>query len=431
MLLSAVLCIWLCFALMLASRWVKAKSLQAAITTELYRLSVNLTATELRPALPSGFGNCKIPLNVHSACVDTTEAQTPAPPCPLEDLSRDCDLLKVSHGYDQELDAEEIEFPLAFGMKMHTSPEQAEQLLRTIYRPHNVYCIHVDKKALDGVFSTMQSIAACFSNVFLTDRVNFIYAGFETVKVELMLMECALRSRVKWKYYLNLAGQEFPLRTNLEMVHIFKLLNGTNDISSFPMPDRLQKRVSHVYQVKDNKMVKTSVPKDPPPFEVEIRKGTQYGSFSRDFVTFLFRDKLARSVIDFFSDTYSPDETVWATINASPGAPGGFEGFVKHTPDNEHLSRAVAWKGSDLYECHGIHVRSVCIFSRWDLPWLLRQPNLVVNKLVLQEDEVPLQCLEAVLRQRAATRTVTVDELYVRDLPYMRNRQEQQPGSSR
>ena len=33
-----------------------------------------------------------------------------------------------------------------------------------------------------------------------------------------------------WRYYINLAGSAFPLKTNAELVQILKLYNGTNDI---------------------------------------------------------------------------------------------------------------------------------------------------------------------------------------------------------
>jgi len=42
-------------------------------------------------------------------------------------------------------------FGLAFTIKIYTNPEQADQLLRTIHKPHNVYFIYVDKKAETNV----------------------------------------------------------------------------------------------------------------------------------------------------------------------------------------------------------------------------------------------------------------------------------------
>ena len=47
-----------------------------------------------------------------------------------------------------------------------------------------------------------------------------------------MLQE-ALNSSIPWKYHLSMSGQEFPLRTNLEMVQILRNLNGSNDIENY------------------------------------------------------------------------------------------------------------------------------------------------------------------------------------------------------
>ncbi|XP_072048535.1 beta-1,3-galactosyl-O-glycosyl-glycoprotein beta-1,6-N-acetylglucosaminyltransferase-like [Amphiura filiformis] len=42
---------------------------------------------------------------------------------------------------------EEEEFPIAYSILTHKNAAQTERLLRSIYQPQNVYCIHVDLKA--------------------------------------------------------------------------------------------------------------------------------------------------------------------------------------------------------------------------------------------------------------------------------------------
>ena len=42
---------------------------------------------------------------------------------------------------------EEKQFPIAFGLTIHKSARLFERILRAIYMPNNVYCIHVDKKS--------------------------------------------------------------------------------------------------------------------------------------------------------------------------------------------------------------------------------------------------------------------------------------------
>ncbi|KAK7116454.1 hypothetical protein V1264_002132 [Littorina saxatilis] len=400
--------------------------LQNEIKTELDRLSAELsepseTASSTRQRRDDGkFSNCRIPTDIRKVCLNMAWVTDRGLHCPLEQLSKNCTLLKKLHGYEKPVEREEVEFPLAFGLKMHTSPVQAEQLLRAIYRPHNIYCIHVNKVADDAVFRVMTNIASCFPNVITTERVHVAYATYDSVLAEQTAMACALGSTVDWKYYLNLAGQEFPLRTNLEMVRILKMLNGTNDIESYPMPDRHQRRVTYSWVRQGGQIRNTSLPKRPPPFKVEIRTGLQYSSFSRAFVTTVFNDDSVRLLMDYFIDTYSPDETVWATVNQLPWIPGGYSFHVKHNPDNQHVSRAIARKYEYTYKCKGEYVRQVCIFTRADLPWLLRQPNLFANKFLLEMDSQAVACLEAVVNQRVRSRRVFLDHSYYSSLPHVR-----------
>ena len=43
-------------------------------------------------------------------------------------------------------------------------------------------------------------------------------------------MKDLLDTSVKWKYFINLASQAFPLKTNEEIVEILKTFNGGNDV---------------------------------------------------------------------------------------------------------------------------------------------------------------------------------------------------------
>ena len=43
-------------------------------------------------------------------------------------------------------------------------------------------------------------------------------------------MAALWRMRSKWRYFINLTGQEFPLKTNKELVKILKAYRGANDI---------------------------------------------------------------------------------------------------------------------------------------------------------------------------------------------------------
>ena len=110
---------------------------------------------------------------------------------------------------------------------------QVERLLRAIYRPQNSYCIHVDSKSGDAFKKALAAIAQCFDNVFLASRsLDVQWGRFSVLEADLICMEDLWQASATWKYFINLTGQEFPLKTNAELVKILKVFNGANNIQS-------------------------------------------------------------------------------------------------------------------------------------------------------------------------------------------------------
>ena len=147
-------------------------------------------------------------------------------------LTADCTTFKDKRGYIMSsLTKLEADFPIAYSLLMFKDVQQAELLLRAIYRPQNIYCIHVDNKSDDDIFVVMKKISDCFENVFMApERIDVRWGTFSVLEPELVCMEELLKRHKNWKYFINLTGQEFPLRTNYELVRILMTYNGANDI---------------------------------------------------------------------------------------------------------------------------------------------------------------------------------------------------------
>lgn len=131
-----------------------------------------------------------------------------------------------------------------------------ERMLRAIYAPQNIYCVHVDTKSTASVQAAVAGIVSCLPNVFMVSQpVRVIYAGWSRVQADLNCMADLYNSSIQWRYFINLCGQDFPLKTNLEIVRMLKSLWGYNSMESEKMPDRKLRRVRYVYHV-DNEAVK-------------------------------------------------------------------------------------------------------------------------------------------------------------------------------
>ena len=144
-------------------------------------------------------------------------------------LTSDCPTFLRQKGYiTWETSKEEAEFPIAYGILVFKHFEQVERLLRLIYRPQNFYCVHVDVKSPKVMHEAMGCLARCLPNV-MKSTVAFDVKWGRAMYAELQCMKDLWVAK-KWKYYINLTGQELPLKTNRELVHVLRSLNGSNDI---------------------------------------------------------------------------------------------------------------------------------------------------------------------------------------------------------
>ena len=127
---------------------------------------------------------------------------------------------------------EERAFPLAYSVVLYKEAVQVENLLRAIYRPSNYYCIHVDRSSNPLVISDIRAIVRCLPNVIVASRlVDVEWGKFSETEAELVCMKDLLQKYKNWKYFINLTGQEYPLKTNLQIVRILQAFKGANDIA--------------------------------------------------------------------------------------------------------------------------------------------------------------------------------------------------------
>ncbi|XP_069034290.1 beta-1,3-galactosyl-O-glycosyl-glycoprotein beta-1,6-N-acetylglucosaminyltransferase-like [Embiotoca jacksoni] len=329
------------------------------------------------------------------------------------DATQDCRKFKLSRNYFTfPLSKEEEDFPLAYSMVVHHKVQNFERLLRAIYTPQNIYCIHVDIKSEASVFAAIRAIASCFPNVFMVSQaVNVVYSGWPRVQADLNCMADLYHAKTKWKYFINLCGQDFPLKTNLEIVRMLRSLKGGNSLESEKMPNEKKWRVTIVHQIVNGKIQRTGNAKEPPPFNVPILSGNAYIVVNRGYIRSVLEDRRIQALLKWAKDTYSPDEFIWATIQRIPGVPGSKWPNPKHDmTDMNAVARLVKWnlhEGSQgsleaaYPECQGNHVRQICVYGVGDLQWMLEQHHLFANKFDMDTDPITVYCLEKYLRKTA------------------------------
>ncbi|XP_017261169.3 beta-1,3-galactosyl-O-glycosyl-glycoprotein beta-1,6-N-acetylglucosaminyltransferase 3-like [Kryptolebias marmoratus] len=308
------------------------------------------------------------------------------------------------------LSEEENNFPIAFSMVIHEKIEMFERLLRAIYAPQNIYCVHVDQKSPPQYQRAVKGIVSCFPNVFIASKTeHVVYTSWSRVQADLNCMEDLLKSHVPWKYLLNTCGTDFPIKTNREMVTALKALNGRNSLETEATNSYKKLRWQFHHNVT-NIVTRTKVKKSPPPISSPMFQGSAYFVVSRAFVKHVMKDREVQDFMEWEKDTYSPDEHFWATLQRMPSVPKSVSANVKHdVSDMLALVRVVKWlylagdvrKGAPYQPCRGAYRRAICVYGAGDLLWILRQHQLFANKFDPAVDDVAIRCLESVLRFRA------------------------------
>ncbi|XP_002733438.1 beta-1,3-galactosyl-O-glycosyl-glycoprotein beta-1,6-N-acetylglucosaminyltransferase-like [Saccoglossus kowalevskii] len=311
-------------------------------------------------------------------------------------LTKNCTSFAHKRGYySKPVTNEELEFPLAFGIYIYRSVYQVEQLLRIIYRYHNVYCIHIDENSSSEFKTIILSIARCFENIVLAPIFYPIkWGSMNIVRAELVCQKELLLKNKSWKYYLNVCGQDFPLKTNLEIVRILQLYGGKNDIQTSAYVDEV--RAKFVY-VEDEKSIENTwlIKSEPRPTAIKrIHKGSLFVALARRFVFFLQNSKISKDWLNWLNDSYIPDESFTQTLARLPNAPGG--------PNNhespEMLTRYVLWNGE--VKCDGYWYHDVCVFSWRHLQIYPSRHELFANKFFPDYDPIVTNCLEELLENR-------------------------------
>ncbi|XP_072258379.1 beta-1,3-galactosyl-O-glycosyl-glycoprotein beta-1,6-N-acetylglucosaminyltransferase 3-like [Pyxicephalus adspersus] len=325
-------------------------------------------------------------------------------------LTADCQKFKDYRKYlTIPMDKKEEDFPIAYSMVIHENIEMFERLLRAIYVPQNIYCVHVDEKSPVQFKEAVKAITSCFDNVFVASKTEkVIYASWSRVQADLNCMEDLLKSNIQWKYLINTCGSDFPIKSNAEIVHVLQTLNGKNTMESEKPSQIKLNRWKYHFKV-DNSISKTDIEKMPPPITTPMFTGSAYIVVSRDFVKYIFEDSQVQQFINWTKDTYSPDEHLWATLNRMPGVPGSSPSHGKYEQsDMNAKARMVKWsydegdisKGAAYPLCTGIHRRAVCVYGAGDLSWLIKQHHLFANKFDPKVDNTALQCMEEYLRHK-------------------------------
>uniref|UniRef100_A0A3Q0KU07 Putative glycosyltransferase 14 family member n=2 Tax=Schistosoma mansoni TaxID=6183 RepID=A0A3Q0KU07_SCHMA len=297
-----------------------------------------------------------------------------------------CEQFKLFYGHSVNLSKEEEQFPLAFSIAIHQSTKQVSRLLRLIYRPHNLYCIHVDSKSPQTLYDDVLHSAKCFGpNIIVVNRsesVNVQWGYYSILEVFLLCADKLLNNTdYMWKYILNVNGQELPLRTNWELVAALKAINGSNVVEGLGPRFNRNRWPNKTFE-----------------FPIVWNKGSFYMALKREFIQFYKTDLKSQKILDAIKSEKHlqkhPDELYFPTLNHNPqfGAPGACINNDKKNLSSPFIARYVNWGKQNCLSQHTR--RTVCIIGKAHLPFIPSRMEFFVNKFQENFQPIAYDCTE-------------------------------------
>ena len=310
--------------------------------------------------------------------------------------------------------SEEQSFPIAYILIVYTNPLQIVRFLKTIYRPHNLYCIHPDPSSGGHFADIFHSISKCLDNVFVASHLAEVYYGHRSIlEAQINCYKHLLRyPEQRWHYTINLCGRELPLKTNRDIVNILQRANGSSIIRPVKI-DTMTKQLRFTTKrgLKESKVSKKSVPSHtniilpPVPHDLQLYKSLTYNALSRNFITFLFTNQTSLDLLEWIRDAGKPEEHFYATMYMVPSAPHGHEPPLTNNFNVINCFWVNTHDTASLKSCSGKVVHDLCIASSGDLHKVYMtsiRPGtyMFFNKYFMDEDHIVMDCMEERLVER-------------------------------
>ncbi|CAB3405643.1 unnamed protein product [Caenorhabditis bovis] len=313
-------------------------------------------------------------------------------------------ICEVIHKYykfaDNPISEEEENYPLSFGLVVYKNIVQVILQLSIFYQPQHLFCITVDEASSTNYKNAMRKLPSCFPNMKVAIGEKSEWGSFGILKNVYSCFDYLTKADHDWKYYQYLSGTDLPLRTNLEMVRIFKALNGSinTDVEEF-----------EVDRYKNMEGVLPPVP---------VYKSSMSVLVPREAANFIVKNHRVRRLLQYLKATWIPDESFWTSVAGSPKilpVPGSFRArdifwlrkhFRLRAPEKNtvdyvgtsYIGRYQVWAWQK--ECYGKLKDWSCVFGVGDIEEVVTRPEMIAHKLYIDFEPAGMMCLFKEIRRR-------------------------------
>jgi len=200
---------------------------------------------------------------------------------------------------------------------VHNNPAQFERLFGALNHPQNLFVIHVDSKSSAEVHQAAAKLASTHSNLHVLPARDVRWACWSVMETTLKAMEWLRALDDSWQYFSNLSGQDFPLKSQEQILAALQQTPERNYIHHIdPLTDWVDgpDRIRYVRFELPGMKSGMSIPKlrwnrwKSFLGETQYHGGSSYFTLSRTMCEQILDSELLPSYRRFFRHTFSSDE---------------------------------------------------------------------------------------------------------------------------
>ncbi|WP_395945983.1 beta-1,6-N-acetylglucosaminyltransferase [Brevundimonas sp.] len=217
---------------------------------------------------------------------------------------------------------------IAYLLLVHRFPDQFERLFKAIHHPAHHYVVHVDANADASVAAQIETFLSAYPNAAMLERRPALWGGYSLVDAELRGMAKLLEMGADWEFFINLSGQDFPLKSQ-SFIRAFLARNRGKEfiraVNQAIVRSDTMNRVRHYVIERRNRVVRTPFPR---PFLRGMTPyiGNQWMIVSRRFCEFVCHDPQTDRFKAFYRNSFIADEGFFQTVMMNTATHGEIVG---------------------------------------------------------------------------------------------------------
>jgi hypothetical protein len=266
-------------------------------------------------------------------------------------------------------------------------------MFKSIYDPANHYLIHVDKNSGPELESDIRRFLQAYPNSAILEGKRALWGGYSLVDAELRGMARLLEMGANWEFFINLSGQDYPLKSQEDITSFLRRNRGKEFIKVLDQrkvrPETMQRIGRYVFEF-EKRIVRTPFPRS---FMSGVSPyiGNQWMIVSRRFCEFVCHDPKAQRYKAFYRNSFIADEGFFQTVMMNTAAHGEIVSddmrMIDWVPDGDIKLRPRTFTAEDATEL----LASPCLFARkFDAMVDDEILDLIDDQLIANKPPLPL-----------------------------------------